>query len=280
MSQEHDIKTPRRVIVHIGAQKTGSTSLHRFLARNQDVLAARLKIRVPVKGSLTRELGRCCTLYSMNASQHEADLVALIQQVKADLAGDDRVCVISHENIAGAMMGRGNVRDVFPALKQILSLFEKHLAPFVPDYVLYTRDMATWKPSVHNQAVKSDGYTGTLDDFLRDTRDCRHWDAVASDISRVVGADRMRVFALEDETTSDRPGRQLLRFAGLTDAEIDKLTPLKGRSNKGLPPGALEFMRQLNGLSLAHPVRKQMAELVKNNPLLFSDDATASPREA
>lgn len=280
MSQINDINASRRVIVHIGAQKTGSTSLHRFLSRNQEALATRLKIRVPVKGSLTRELGRCCTLFSMDPARHQADLVSLILQVRAELAGDDRVCVISHENIAGAMMGRADVRDVFPVLKQILSLFEQHLAPFAPDYVLYTRDMPAWKRSVHNQAVKSDGYTGTLAAFLQETQDCRGWKPVSTDMASVVGADRIRVFALEDETTPERPGRQLLRFAGLSDAEIDTLIPLQGRNNQGLNTGALEFMRQLNGLSLAQPVRKQMAELVKNNPLLFSDDASASPQKA
>jgi hypothetical protein len=268
----------RRVIVHIGAQKTGSTSLHRFLARNRDALAERLDIRVPSKGSLTRELGRTCTLYSMRPAKHEADLISLIAQVRDELEGDDRVCVISHENICGAMMGRSDVREVFPRLSDILRLFEQHLAPFVPGYVLYTREMQSWKRSVHNQAVKSDGYAGMLEAFLTETAGSREWDAVGTEMEGLVGADRVRVFALEDETTPERPGRQLLRFAGLTDAEIDALEPLAGRSNQSLNPGALEFMRQLNELALAQPARKQVAELIKNNQTLFADGPMPSQK--
>ncbi|SMP29359.1 hypothetical protein [Shimia sagamensis] len=268
----------RRVIVHIGAQKTGSTSLHRFLSRNLDALAARLDIRVPSKGSLTRELGRTCTLFSMRPAKHETDLVALLQQVRAELEGDDRVCIISHENICGAMMGRSDVREAFPRLSEILRLFEEHLAPFEPDYVLYTRNMQSWKRSVHNQAVKSDSYAGTLEDFLQETARSRDWDAVQSEMEDLVGPKRVRVFALEDETTLDRPGRQLLQFAGLSDAEIDTLEPLAGRSNQSLNPGALEFMRQLNQLALAQPARKQVAELIKNNQTLFADGPMPSQK--
>lgn len=268
----------RRVIVHIGAQKTGSTSLHRFLARNRDALARRLEIRVPEKGSVTRELGRTCALYSMRPANHEADLIRLIQEVRSELETDDRVCILSHENICGAMMGRAGVREMFPRLREIIGLFETHLAPFVPDYVLYTREITGWKRSVHNQAVKSDSYAGTLEQFLAETATCRGWDAVRADMEDVVGADRVRVFALEDETSADRPGRQLLRFAGLRDAEIDALSPLAGRSNQSLNPGALEFMRQLNELALAQPVRKQVAELIKTNPSLFADGPMPSQK--
>ena len=265
-----DITLPRRVIVHIGAQKTGSTSFHRFVTRNRDALAARFDIRVPVKGSLVRDLGRTCALYSLAPQKHQNDLITLIQKVRSELAQDDRVCVISHENIAGAMMGRRGVTEMYPALAKIIDLFETHMAPIQPEYVVYTRDMSDWKTSVYNQAVKSNNYTGRLDAFLEDTKDCAGWPELQADLEAHLGADRIRFFALEDETTPERPGRQLLRFAGLTDAEIDTLTPMAGQSNQSLNDGSLEFMRQINALGLARPARKQVAELVKNNQTLFA----------
>ncbi|KPA21676.1 hypothetical protein shim_23830 [Shimia sp. SK013] len=266
------ISTTRRVIVHIGAQKTGSTSLHRFLTRNRDALAARLDVRVPEKGTLTRDLGRTCALYSLKPAAHEASLVDLLTQLRAELESEDRVCIISHENIVGAMMGRRGVRDLYPRAGEIVSLIETHLAPFKPDYVLYTRERTSWLRSVYNQAVKSDGYAGTQAAFEAETAKARDWAAVAAEVAQVVGDDRLRVFALEDETTADRPGRQLLSLAGLTDQDIDALTPLEGRSNQSLNKGSLEFMRQLNGLGLAQPARKKVAALVKDNQSLFDTD--------
>ncbi len=259
----------RRVIVHIGAQKTGSTSLHKFLARNRDALASRFDIRVPERGTLTRELGKTCALYSLRPKKQEASLVSLLQELRRDLEGDDRVCIISHENIIGAMMGRGSERDVYPEVARIIAHFETHLAPFKPDYVLYTRKIAAWKVSVHNQAVKSDGYTGSFAAFEDETADSRDWVDVRRDMEATVGKDRVRVFALEDGSSPERPGRQLLRFAGLSDDEIDTLTPLEGLSNQSLNAGSLEFMRQLNKLGVNQPARKAMAELIKNNQSLF-----------
>lgn len=250
-------------------KKTGSTSLHRFLTRNRDALGARFDIRVPEKGTLTRALGRTCALYSLKPAAHEASLVDLLTKLRAELESDDRVCIISHENIVGAMMGRRGSRELYPRVGDILALFETHLAPFQPDYVLYTRERSSWLRSVYNQAVKSDGYAGTRSEFAAETAEARDWSAVADEMASVVGSDRVRVCALEDDTTDDRPGRQLLRFAGLTDAEIDTLEPLAGRSNQSLNEGSLEFMRQLNDLRLAQPARKKVAELVKHNQSLF-----------
>ncbi|MDO6797981.1 hypothetical protein [Shimia thalassica] len=261
--------------MHIGAQKTGSTSLHHFLSRNQDALAARLDIRVPVKGSITRELGRTCALYSLKPETYADDLKDLICTVRDDLTSDDRVCIISHENICGAMMGRAGVTDLYPALPKIIALFEQNLAPYSPEYVFYTREMQSWKSSVYNQAVKSDSYAGTREEFLEQTRASKRWTELQHDLEARLGKDRVRFFALEDEQTPDRPGRQLLRFAGLTDADIDTLQPVAGRSNQSLNDGSLEFMRQLNALGLARPARRQVAELVKNNQTLFAAEETA-----
>jgi len=269
LSAARDISANRRVIVHIGAQKTGSTSLHRFLTLNQEALAGRVDIRVPIKGSLTRELGKTCAMYSLKPAAHEASLVELLGQVRAELEGDDRVCIISHENIIGAMMGRRDVRALYPRAGEIMGLIEAELAPFKPDYVLYTRERDGWLKSVYNQAVKSDSYAGTKAQFEAEVAEARDWSAVAQEIADVVGKDRLSVFALEDETTPERPGRQLLKLAGLTDDEINTLAPLAGRSNQSLNAGSLEFMRQLNGLGLAQPARKKVAALVKDNQSLF-----------
>ena len=260
----------RRIVLHIGAQKTGSTSLHRFLARNAEALAQHLEVRVPSKGSLTRALGSCAMHFSLRPKQHADVLTTLLQQTRAELELCEKPCLISHENIAGAMMGRSSVRELYANLPRVIAMFEEHLAPFRPEYVLYTREMAEWKRSVHNQAVKSNGYTGTLETFLTQTENSRDWASVTADLEAIVGADRVRVFAVEDEADPNRPGGQLLRFAGLSDAQIDALQPLTDRSNQSLNPGALEFVRKLNRMALSPPDRKKVLRLVTTNPSLFA----------
>ncbi|MHA6263414.1 hypothetical protein ACXYMO_09440 [Arenibacterium sp. CAU 1754] len=270
MAEHNDIGTDRRVIVHCGAQKTGSTSFHHFVQNNGQALRGRVEVLTPVKGSATRELGRVSALYSLEPETHEAKLIAAIQAVRDQVLDVECTCIISHENIAGAMIGRSGVTTLYPALPKIIALLERHLAPIRPDYVIYTRDMQSWKPSVYNQAVKSDNYTRTRAEFLEETRDCGSWEQLRADLTARLGADRVRFFRLEDEPDSQRPGQQLLEFAGISGADIAVMAPLRGRLNQSLNPGALEFMRQMNGLGMARPARRQIAALIKENQQLFA----------
>lgn len=264
----------RRLIIHCGVQKTGSTAFHHFVSRNHAALSDHLDIRTPKAGSLTRNLGRLCALFSLK-DRHRDDLLAVIRQLRDELMQGEKPCLLSHENIPGAMMGRGGVVSLYPQIGPILSLLDAQFAPLVPEYVFYTRQMDAWKPSVHNQAVKSDKYPRTRDAFLDETRDCGTWDDLQARICRTIDPARVHFLALEDEPDPSRPGRQLLQLAGVPDAVLDRLDPVQGRRNESLNSGALEFMRQLNTLDLPRDARRMVAQLIRNSQTLFVSDKGA-----
>ena len=260
----------RRVIIHCGVQKTASTSLHHFLHRNRDALAPGLEVLTPVKGSLTRDLGRTAMRFSLDPGPElQTRLATLTGALRDALMPGRGTVLISHENLPGAMIGKGGVVTLYPRLEQILEILQADLAPLVPEFVFYTRDMAGWKNSVYNQAVKSDRYSRPLAAFLRETGNCGTWAALEQRVQASVGADRVRFFRLEDEAGGGRPGRQLLRFAGLSEAAISALEPLDGHRNQGLNTGSLEFLRQVNGLGLERKIRSKLADLVVTNQSLF-----------
>lgn len=267
---------PGRLIIHCGVQKTASTALHHFVQRNRARLAPHVTFLTPVKGSLTRDLGRLCAQFSLGEVP-EAALAAKIAELRDSLPRDGRTCVISHENIPGAMPGRGGVVTLYPQMERILALFEEHFAPYRPDYVVYTRDMAAWKASVHNQAVKSDGYAKRLESFLAETADCGDWAALQQRVTRQIGADRVRFLALEDEADRSRPGQQLLRLAGVPTEVLADLEPLKGAPNESLNAGALEFLRLMNGLDLPRASRRVLAQLVRTSQELFMKTENGRP---
>ncbi|WP_322865162.1 hypothetical protein U5922_002495 [Aquicoccus sp. G2-2] len=264
---------PRRLIIHLGVQKTGSTALHHFLQSNHAALAGRLDVMTPVKGSAMRELGRLAARFSLSASEEPAFLAA-IDTVRTALAQGQGTCLLSHENLPGAMPGRGGVTALFPQLEAIIARLEARLAPHRPEYALYTRAMPAWKRSVHNQAVRSDNYTGTLPEFLAETAAVTDWQPLAARLDAAAPG-RAHIFRLEDEPDSTRPGQQLLRLAGLSADEIATLAPLSGKRNPSLNSGALEFMRLLNGLDLARPARRAVADLIHQNPALFTTHCPA-----
>ncbi len=260
----------RRLIVHCGVQKTASTSLHHFLQRNAEVLADVLEVLTPARGTLTRRLGRAAMQFSLDPSpERQAVLSGLAASLRDGLRGGEVPVLLSHENLAGAMMGKGGVVTLYPRFEKIMDLLDAALAPYVPEYVIYTREMSDWKRSVHSQAVRSDGYPGSLGAFLEETAGCGTWEDLAERMVAHAGERRVRVFRLEDEIDETRPGLQLLRHAGVPETRLAALRPLSGRRNRGLNAGALEFVRLLNGLNLDVPARARIVDLVSANQNLF-----------
>ncbi len=263
----------RRLILHVGVQKTGSTGIQRHLRRNADRLADRLVVRTPEEGTPMRPLGRAAVAYSLAPAEDRAALLrAAFQEVLDGLPANDLPVVLSHENLAGAMPGNGGEAGLYPALPQIARVLAAVARGFRVEFVFYSRRMAGWKPSVWAQAVRSDGYTGDLAGFQAETAAMPGWGDLLRRLSGVAGAERVTRFRLEDETDPAHPGRLLLRHAGLTDADIDALQPLDGPSMPRLNGGSTEFLRRLNGLSLNPHARGKVADLVARTQYLFTAD--------
>lgn len=263
----------RRLIVHLGVQKTGSTSVQRHLRRNAGALADSLVVRTPEEGSPMRPLGRAAIAYSLAPSDDRAQALKLaFRAVLATLPLGDVPALISHENLAGAMPGNGGETRLYPALPQIAALLAQEARDFAVDFVIYTRNQKTWRPSVWAQAVRTDGYGRGLAEFEAETADLPGWGDLTRRMITEVG-DRVTRFKLEDEPDRMRPGCQLLRHAGLDAARIDALQPLDGPANSRLNGGATEFLRRLNGLALNPHAHGRIVDLVARAEHLFAADA-------
>ncbi|WP_347140223.1 hypothetical protein [Paracoccus sp. SSK6] len=262
----------RRLIVHMGVQKTGSTSVQRHLRRNAEALADHLVVRTPEEGSPMRPLGRAAIAFSLDPSKDRAQALKLaFREVLDTLPANDVPVLISHENLAGAMPGNGGETRLFPLMPQIAALLLAEAQDFAMDFVIYTRNHKTWRPSVWAQAVRTDGYGRSLAEFEAETADLPGWGDLVRRLGPATG-DRLTRFKLEDEPDPLRPGRRLLRHAGLDDARIDALQPLDGPTNSRLNDGATEFLRRLNGLALNPHAHGRIVDLVARAEHLFAAD--------
>lgn len=263
----------RRMTIHIGLQKTGSTSLHRHLVLNAGTLTPRMVVRMPTEGTPMRPLGRAAVAFSLTPdAAHRAALLDAIAAVRADLPDSGLPVLLSHENLAGAMPGTGHERGLYPALPRIMAALDEGFAGFSVDYVIYLRRMEEWRPSVWAQAVRTDGYMRTWAEYRAETADLPGWPDLLARLQAAVGADRLTCFRLENEPDPAHPGSQLLRHMGLTAADIAGLVPVEGRSMERLPPAATEFLRRLNGLALNPHARSRVADLVARAQHLFNAD--------
>lgn len=263
----------RRMIVHLGVQKTGTTSLQRHLARNAAALADRLVIRTPEEGTPMRPLGRAAVGYSLGPTEdRETALRVAIDDVLETLPANRLPVLISHENLAGAMPGNGGEVRLYPCLPAIAELLRRQAKDFDVEFVFYSRSMNRWKPSVWAQAVRTDGYPRSLTEFETETAGLPGWGDLERRLCDRLGAEGVTRWKLEDESDPAHPGRQLLRHAGLTDAEIDALSPIETASMQRLSPAATEFLRRLNGLALNPHARGKVADLVTRAQNLFDAD--------
>ncbi|MDN5567995.1 MAG: hypothetical protein L0G27_04475 [Paracoccus sp. (in: a-proteobacteria)] len=275
--ERHDTQggAARPLIVHIGVQKTGTTSLQRFLKRNADALSDRLIIRTPEEGTPMRPLGRAAIAASLGDSDDlRKALRTAFEDVLDTIPDGPQTVLISHENLAGAMPGNGGETQLYPALPRMLKVLNTvaQARGFDPYYVFYTRKMAAWKPSVWAQAVRTDGYAERREVFLETVSDLPGWGDLQRRLAKVLGKDRVTRLPLETETDPDRPGRQLLELAGLEPDRIDALPALKGRAMERLNGGSTEFLRQLNGLALNPHARDRVVDLVTRSQFLFTAD--------
>lgn len=266
----------RPMILHLGVQKTGTTSLQRFLRTNADSMADTLILRTPEAGTPMRPLGRAAIRLSLAPEKDNERLFRLaFEDVLDTLPDGPQAVLISHENLAGAMPGNGGETRLFPVLPRIVTLLDKVAQErgFAPQFAVYTRRMAVWKPSVWAQAVRTDGYARSLDAFEAEVSDLPGWGDLIRRLTAVTGPDRLHRLRLEDEADASRPGSQLLRIAGLPEARITSLAALDVRSMERLSAGATEFLRRINGLALNSHARDKVADLVAQSQNLFAADA-------
>lgn len=273
MTDTSDHPALRRLILHVGVQKTATTSLQRHLQRNQAALARRLVIRTPQEGTPMRPLGRAAIAFSLDPGPHaRRALQRAFADVLEGLPANGLPVLLSHENLAGAMPGNGGETRLFPALPRIAAILARQARGFDSRIVFYSRDMDQWRASVWAQAVRSDGYAGSYRQFLAQTADLPDWDDLARRLTGRLGPGRVTHLRLQDESDPRRPGSQLLALAGLEGAEIAALTPLDSPGMERLNAGATEFLRRLNGVALNPHARDLVADLVARNQPLFNAD--------
>jgi hypothetical protein len=261
-----------RLIIHLGVQKTGTTSFQARLMQNADMLAHRMSVHTPLRGTPAQKMGRAGMNFSLDPdAEREQLLVQAIARVREEILPTGRNALISHENLPGAVLGNGPTRRLYPQIGRIIELLDAGFAPLVPEYVIYTREMAGWLESVHSQVVISDRYLGTFDEFLVEMADCGTWAELEERVRRQVGPLRLRVFRLEDEPDAERPGQQILRFAGLSEAELAALPGIE-RMNTRVPASAVEFVRQLNRSALDRGALRDAVGIVLENLPLFAKD--------
>ena len=235
--------TRRRLYVHIGLQKTGTSYLQGAMLRNRAVLADQGLDLVPPTKRETFEL----MLVVRERYRPALDPASVPESLEKFSAALRRApgprALVSQESLAVA--GPHQIRRLLDACGDR----EVHV-------IVTVRDLARQLPSSWQQLIKSGG-TVTYPRFLRQARareqegsDLRPWThlnalEVLARWSEAVGPERMHVITVPPAGSS--PTALLERYCSVLGVDPDRMVPEETRGNISLGRVQAELLRRVNG---------------------------------
>lgn len=221
-----------RLVVHVGAQKTGSTALQHFLDRNESLLAS-LDVIYPHAGR-----GRA------NPENHHILAHALrkgnpevARRVVTEIMASGRsTAVLSSESLAVQDSAATALRDAFPG--------------FDVTIVMFVRPQHQWFESFYRMTVQSASSQWTKLPWqwpiYQGYWKIADWLDRANRFAQVFGADAVRIHPYEPKRGSDAIYSDLLGDLGLEWPLAGATLPDRTESNPSLGVEATEFKRMAN----------------------------------
>lgn len=189
---------PRKIVIHAGFHKTGTSTVQAVLRENRKLLMPALAIRL--KGQM-KELLHATRGYSTYVTPDALDKVSRrFDALLADLPGmPRRTLLLSAEELSGHMPGRGPLAD-YSAAPVLMYLFWQRAQQAFPQtpvvFCFATRASADWQRSAWAEHVKSSGMTLDYEDFCHSYPAAPDLAQVVQDVTRRVPAP-VHSFALE-----------------------------------------------------------------------------------
>lgn len=224
----------QRVIIHIGVPKTGTTAVQKFLCDNRNAL---LGAGWLYPGNICRGFGQHDLAFLLGGGYPEwatvqprslAELLALLRQEITSVP--HRQLLISSENFYLLCSPQ--------ALADCLR--ELGYAPGEVGIVVYLRRQDDAVESWYNQAVKAQGYAGTLSEHAAAAGDLWDYATRLARWAEVFGADNMSVHCY---STGGDVRHDFLRVLGIGPADF---VFSDTRENREINRDILEFQRLLN----------------------------------
>lgn len=182
---------PRRVVLHIGFHKTGTSSVQAVLRSNRAALKrhAALRLKPQIKELLHGARG-----YS--TWRDPLSLAKTARRFDAMLAGlpnmPRRVLVVSAEELSGHMPGRGDLMD-YSAAPELVRAYTRAVRKRFPEAELAiyagVRAAESWLRSAYWEHVKSSSMTLDYDAFAQTYAEAADFGAVLARVAERSGID-------------------------------------------------------------------------------------------
>ena len=252
---------PRRIILHPGFHKTGTSSLQATLRANRTALKPHiaLRLRWHMKDLLhaTRGYSTWRDPLTLLKAEHrfETLLDGLPQMPRRTLA-------LSAEELAGHLPGRGDLAD-YSAAPELLEIFIRSLRQRFPqaEIIVYlsTRAPADWIASAYWEHVKASSMTLNLADFTARYAPSSDLDAMVQEITRRLPCPVHQTRLEDCRDLPLGPATPLLDLCELPQDLLKQLT-LPPPANQRLPADLLQALLDANRRHADDPQARRRAK--------------------
>lgn len=254
---------PRRVIIHAGFHKTGTSTVQATLRDNRVAMKKHvaLRLRWHMKDIVTAARG-----YSMD--QDPLTLVKVQTRFGAmvnDLPGmPRRTLILSAEELLGHLPGRDELMDYAAAPVLLYAYWEIFKAKYpLAEVMIYlsTRGPEAWLKSAYWEHVKSSNMTLDFDAFATKFHRAALLDDMAADVASRVPV-QVHTFPLENtETLRLGPADPLLQLCDLPKDVLDSLSPATPTNVKA-DEAVLKALLEANRLHTSPAKRKAAKDAI------------------
>ena len=253
-----------KLYLHIGVEKTGTSSIQHFFDKNRQTLLNKYGILYPETGLWMDKSHHALafavtsdTLHSNNPENIETIFINLLNEIKSKKP--DSVFISSEIFRA---LHQTNKFDVFN------KLIQKHFSEVI--LVVYLRNQPYWLMSMYNQYIKDNiiKFKAPFSEFYKKMRDGIDYSDILSAWSKYIPKDNIKLFRYYEKFDAENVSsiNQILEFLSIEATDLDQANSMKNISLNALQ---MDFYRSFNRISLGQNQRKIINKAILNN---FNDD--------
>ena len=237
----------KKIHIHLGPHKTGSSAIQAALAENADILQ--------------RDFGLTCidwSLASKVAKRLNADRIKKAADALQDLAqacaaapGD---CILSCEDLSGTLPGVHKTRAIYPNLWRNLEHVANGLGEFDCRFYFFIRAPEDWVKSAYVQNLKHRQRFSRMFDFVEALNVEDLWEGVTARPAQKLGTAFVQV-EYPEQTKQSAMKMLLSAVGGGDEAKLEEI--VEGRSNVTPCDTDILLMERINRSSASKEAKRR-----------------------
>jgi len=231
------IQKQKRVIIHLGPHKTGTTALQQCLSENQKALAQAGILFLHNNQTHSAALKLAREKYKI-AEEELLEINKIISDTEAD------TIILSQEDFCGALPGSNKRSSIYPNLTKNLNIIFKSLRPHKLQFIFFERSEERWLFSCYHQHLKYRTRFSNIDDFREYFADSMSWRKLLEEPKRVFGEN---LIIQPYSVVHDAGVSAILKISGKPNIRLSKRPLVKNASPTADTVRILERINTLSG---------------------------------